>query len=62
MGQVSTEQTVAIIKAVGDAIPEPVMMAEPNMNYWWLLAIGVIPVVIIPFFLAVKKALSRRKK
>lgn len=44
MGQVSTEQTVRIIEAVGDAIPDPVMQAAPNMNFWPLLALGLIPV------------------
>ena len=46
MGFVSTEQTVAIIEAVGDAIPEaaPVMRSEPNMNFWPLLLIAVMPV------------------
>ena len=49
MGQVSTEQTVAIIEAVGEAIPDPVMQAEPNMSFWPLLLIAVIPVVLAPF-------------
>jgi hypothetical protein len=57
MGQVSTEQTVAIIEAVGDAIqPNPVVMqAEPNMNYWWLLSLAVIPVFLTYW-------LNKRKK
>jgi len=47
MGQVSTEQTVAIIEAVGDAIaPAPVMQAEPNMNFWHLLWLAIIPVIL----------------
>ena len=46
----SIEQTVAIIEAVGDAInPDVTMQAEPNMNFWPLLAIAVIPVVLAPF-------------
>ena len=49
MGQVSTEQTVRIIEAVGDAMPDPTMHAEPNMGFWPLLLIAVIPVVIAPF-------------
>ena len=42
MGQVSTEQTVAIIEAVGNAIPETKMKSEPNMNFWPLLFIAVV--------------------
>jgi hypothetical protein len=66
MGQVSTEQTVAIIEAVGDAVgnaqPDTtIMQAEPNMNFWPMLIIEIAPVVVIPFFLCVKKALSKRK-
>ena len=49
MGQVSTEQTVAIIEAVGDAMPDPTMHAQSNMNFWPLLLIAVIPVVLAPF-------------
>ena len=49
MGQVSTEQTVRIIEAVGDAMPDPTMHAEPNMGFWPLLFIAVIPVVLAPF-------------
>jgi len=41
MGMVSTEQTVEIIEAVSKAQPE---VQEPN--YWWLLLIGVIPVIL----------------
>jgi hypothetical protein len=49
MGFVSTEQTVAIIEAVGEAIPETapvVMRSEPNMNFWPLLWLAVIPVIL----------------
>jgi hypothetical protein len=49
MGQVSTEQTVAIIEAVGEAMPNPTMHAEPNMNFWPLLLIAVAPVILAPF-------------
>ena len=49
MGQVSTEQTVEIIEAVGDAInaasPE-VVQIQPEPNYWWLLLIAVVPVLL----------------
>ena len=63
MGFVSTEQTVAIIEAVGEAMPDPVVMkSEPNMAFGRLLLLAIAPVIIIPFFLWVKKALSRRKK
>lgn len=44
MGYASTEQTVAIIEAVKD-----------KPNYWWLLIIGIVPVVVAWF-------LSRNKK
>ena len=59
MGQVSTEQTVAIIEAVGDAMPDPVMRSEPNMAFWPLLLIAVIPVILAPF---VATWFKRRKK
>jgi hypothetical protein len=60
MGFVSTEQTVAIIEAVGDAIPEqPVMRSEPNMNFWPLLIIAVVA-AIVPVF--VTRWLKKRKK
>ena len=44
MGQVSTEQTVAIIEAVGDATRP--MKAEPNMNFWPLLLLAIVPVLL----------------
>jgi ABC-type polysaccharide/polyol phosphate export permease len=47
MGQVSAEQTVAIIEAVGEAVKQP--DPEPT-NYWWLLIIAVIPVFIGAYF------------
>jgi len=43
MGQMSTEQTVKIIEAVGDASK---MKAEPNMNFSYLLILAVIPVLL----------------
>ena len=46
MGQVSTEQTVAIIEAVQQ---DPRMHADPNMNFWPLLLLAVIPVILAPF-------------
>ena len=59
MGQVSKEQTVEIIEAVGEAMPDPTMHAEPNMSFWPLLLIAVIPVVLAPF---VATWFKRRKK
>ena len=49
MGQVSTEQTVRIIEAVGDAMPDSTMAAEPNMSFWPLLFIAIAPVILAPF-------------
>ncbi len=50
MGQVSTEQTVQIIDSVANALnkshPEEVMRSEPNMNFWPLLLLAIIPVVL----------------
>ena len=44
MGQVSTEQTVAIIEAVGDVVHEqPQPRAQPQ--YGWLLLIAIAPVI-----------------
>ena len=61
MGFVSTEQTVAIIEAVGDAIPDqPVMKAETNMNFWPLLIIAVIAAAV-PVFLT-RWFFKRKKK
>jgi hypothetical protein len=45
MGQVSTEQTVAIIDAVSNAV-EKVQPEPEATNYWWLLLIAIIPAVI----------------
>ena len=55
----SVEQTVAIIEAVGDAINPDVMHAEPNMNFWPLLLLAVIPVILAPF---VATWFQRRRK
>lgn len=44
MGLLTTEQAVSLIDAVGDAIPDPVMRAEPNMAFWPLLLIAIVPV------------------
>jgi len=48
MGLVSTEQTTAILNSAAKLVeasnPDVIMKAEPNMNYWWLLAIAVVPV------------------
>ena len=66
MGFVSTEQTTAIIDSVARVVeannPDVVMRSEPNMAFGRLLLLATIPVVIIPLFLWIKKALSRRKK
>ena len=48
MGQVSTEQTVRIIEAVGEAMPDT-MQAESNMSFWPLLLIAIAPVILAPF-------------
>ena len=58
---IPTEQTVAIIEAVGEAIKtDPVMRSEPNMNFWPLLIIAIVPVIIAPFFAVWFK--QRKKK
>ena len=48
MGQVSTEQTVRIIEAVGEAIGdaqvETTIIAN-DTNYWWLAIIAVLPII-----------------
>ncbi len=59
MGQVSTEQTVRIIEAVGEAMPDSTMHAEPNMSFWPLMLIAVVPVILAPF---VATWIQRRKK
>jgi len=63
-GQINTEQAVAIIEAVGNAVPEataPVMHSEPNMNFWPLLAIAVVPVILAPFIaMWVKKRMKKK--
>ena len=70
MGQINTEQAVEIIDAVTGVIdatkPDEVVnvvqtspAADPN--YLWLLIIAVAPVVIIPLFLGIKKAFSKKK-
>lgn len=44
MGMVSTEQTVRIIEAVSDAVKPT---AQPqSTNYWWLLLIAIVPVLL----------------
>jgi len=45
MGQMSAEQTVAIIEAVGDVVEET--QPQPQVtNYGWLLVLAIAPVVI----------------
>ena len=50
MGQVSTEQTVEIIEAVADVIdatqPETVTQIAAEPNYWWLLSLAIVPVLL----------------
>jgi len=58
MGFVSTEQTVAIIDAVGNAMPDKVMRSEPNMAFWPLLVIAVVAAAV-PVFLV--RWLKRKK-
>jgi hypothetical protein len=49
MGQVSTEQTVAIIEAVGEAVNQPEAANDP-VNYWWFsLLLVIVPVILAPF-------------
>lgn len=57
MGQVSTEQTVAII----DSVTKTVEATKSETNYWWLLLIAVIPAIVVPFFLWAKKTLLDRR-
>jgi hypothetical protein len=44
MGQVSTEQVAIIIEETSDAIAKNKMEAQPNMNFWPLLLLAIIPV------------------
>jgi hypothetical protein len=51
MGQLTTEQTTEILDSVTElvdaATPETTnLVAEPNMNFWPLLALAVIPVFL----------------
>ena len=63
MGFVSTEQTIAIIDAVGEAVhPEFIGRSEPNMAFSRLLFLAIIPVLIIPLFLWGKKIFKGKKK
>ena len=59
MGFVNTEQTVAIIEAVGEAVhPEFIGRSEPNMNFSYLLWLAVIPVLL---GFALKKLWGKKK-
>jgi len=41
----STEQTVRVIEAVGEVVNnQPEAQQEPN--YWWLLSLAIIPVIL----------------
>ena len=50
MGQVSTEQTTAIIESVAKVIdavqPDTVTNIQPDPNYWWLLILAVVPILL----------------
>ena len=45
MGQINSEQAVAIIDAVGEAKAKQ-MKSEPNMDFSYLLLLAVIPVLL----------------
>ncbi len=60
MGQVSTEQTVAIIEAVGDAIPDTIVQEATINPWWWSMLLVVVPVLLAPFIATWVQ--NRRKK
>jgi hypothetical protein len=63
-GQINTEQAVQIIEAVGNAkaqVAEATMHSEPNMNFWPLLAIAVVPVILAPFIAMWVKRRMKKK-
>ena len=67
MGLVNTEQTVAIIDAVGEAInnaqPEPIPVT-PDVNYWALGLIALVPIIaggVLAFFKTKKKKKEKDK-
>jgi hypothetical protein len=66
MGFVNTEQTTAIIESVAKVVeasnPETTVVPAAEPNYWWMMWIAVLPVVILPFFLWIKKAFSKKGK
>jgi hypothetical protein len=66
MGQINTAQAVEIIEAVtatvDAATPDKVILPPADPNYWWLMWIALAPVVVVPFFLWVKKTLSKKGK
>ncbi len=45
MGQINTEQATRLIETTAEAIANTQPEPEPT-NYWWLLAIAVIPVLL----------------
>jgi len=46
MGMIPTEQTVAIIEAVGEAIKtDPAMKSEPNMAFGMLALLTLLPMI-----------------
>ncbi len=64
MGQVNTEQAVAIIDAVADAVdaaqPDVVQQVQSEPNYWWLLSLAVIP-VFLGYWLNNRKKMGVKK-
>jgi hypothetical protein len=54
MGQVSTEQTTAIIDSITELVDaaqpdEVVNVVQPiasEPNYWWLLSLAILPVLL----------------
>jgi hypothetical protein len=45
MGYIETEQAVRLIETTTNAIKTAQPDPEPT-NYWWLLIIGVVPVIV----------------
>jgi len=42
MGSMSAEQTVAIIESVSNVVEK----TQDKPNYWWLLSIAIVPIVL----------------
>lgn len=64
MGMVSTEQTVAVIEAVGDAIDaaQPDVVATPDQPLWQVIAIVGTALASLLTAWAGYVAVKRRKK